>query len=1291
MKRTILLLISFIVVSINMLQAQSTSWNAIAPAKFPTNVSGQIHGISRVSQMKFHPTNSLKMYAISARGGLFITSDGGNNWSVAPGTDFMPYQRLASVCVDFTNDQIIYLGTGDHDYYYNGTGVWKSINGGQTFTQTSLNSVMIVEMIMDPNNHNIIVAATNAGIYKTIDGGSTWTLKSVSRSFDDLQRKAATNSRTLFASTTDTAFYRSNDFGDTWTQINSGIILPSGITTGGGCRIAVTPADSNVVYLGMVGSGGMIYKSTNGGTSFSIVKTSGTPYTTYYTNLSTDVGQGDYNFAIGADRVNANILYIVAHCVWKSTDGGATWTQLTNWWEKVHTDMHQIITSPYNNNQLWNMNDGGVWLSTDAGVSWTPKSDGMFGYEIYHGNCSPTRKDMISIGTQDNGELYSTSSGWFTNRGGDWGNNCVFDYRPSSTMVYYLNTKNRRTVIGSDATYGFPGGNVTNLAFNRTNIDLGFACDSNVYRTTNLSAGTPSWTKIYTLNKKVMAVHSSMADSNRLYVITNDSKIYVSTNALSVTPTFTMYSLPNSTNSLANITSIKSNSSVLYITCNTKVYRSANNGSTWTDITYNLPSVNHIGIVSDEYFSSNEIVFIGSNNSVYYKRSADVSWTIYNTSLPSRPTLNDLSIYNDGTANTALRVSVYGRGMWEAPLNSLRPLTVAFTVDRSNLCPDTIAHFSDISTGNVTSRLWTFTGGTPSTSTAQNPSVSYHNVGTYPVSLSVSDGTNNASLTQSNYISTQGLSLPFVEGFEGSFPPSRWTLIDDGNDGQVWTQANGVGGYGNSSNSLLYDNYDINTPGKKDEIRSSAINIAGYSSAYLLFDIAYAFYGASYSDSLVVKISTDCGNSFTRVYYKGGSNLSTVSSTNYFTPLASNWRTDSISLNSFIGNSVIISFQNINDYGNTLYIDNIRINGLVTANAGTDKTICKGTTVQLGSSSVNGLSYSWSPTTGLSSSSVSNPIDSASTTTTYILTATHSQSGISNKDTVLVTVSPLPDYANLITGPIFVDKNQSNLNYSVPQINNASSYIWTIPTGFTGTSTTNIIVLNAGNNAANGSITVKGHNTCGDGSIRSFDIKVTKKLVVKLWLEALYNQSISSMNKVQDEVGDHFGGDTTDIITIGIAQKNFPYNITDTCTSGLRTNGFISALIRATAIDSNYIVVRHRNSVETWSAKPVSFLSDSINYDFTTSYSKTMGDNTNKLMTGVYAIYTGDVNQDGIINIYDLSDVFDYLNDPYAIIGYVIEDLNGDGAVNIYDLSTVFDNLNNGIGSINPLNYLKKK
>lgn len=930
-----LLLFSLVLSGVDAVNAQVSNWSAVLPAKFPTNVSGQIHGISRISQMKFHPSNPNKMYAVSARGGLFISSDAGANWSVAPGTDFMPYARLASVCVDFTNDQVIYLGTGDHDYYYTGTGVWKSTNGGATFTQTSLNTKMIVDMIMDPSDHNVIVAITDGGVYKTINGGTTWVAKTATTiQFDDLKMKENTGTRTLFAATTGSELYRSTDFGETWIQITSGIYIPAGYTAGGGCRIALTPADSNVVYFAMVVKGGTIFKSTDGGSNFTAVKDVVPDYLTYYSNSSTSSTQGDYNFGIGADRTNANILYLVAHNVWKSIDGGVTWTQLTNWWLKVHTDMHQVIVNPYNASQLWNMNDGGVWLSTDGGNNWTPKSDGIFGYEIYHGNCSPTRKDMFSIGTQDNGELYANSTGWYCNRGGDWSPLCAFDYRTSSSVVYYYNKNMRRDVTGGEVTYGLPS-NVTvlqDIAFHRSNPDLAFVGDSVVLRTTTLTAATPAWTQIASLGKTIKAMHCSFADPNRLYVITNDAKIYVSTDALSAVPTFTMYSLPNSTNTSASISSVKANPDILYITCNTRVYRSINNGSSWTNITYNLPSVNHVRVLTDEYNSTTETAFIASNNAVYTKTASQMSWTLFNTALPSRPTISDLCIFNDSTKNAMLRVSTYGRGMWETPISNLRPLAASFVADNTNPCPGGSVTFTDISNGNETGRTWSFPGGTPSTSSATNPVVTYAAGGTYSVTLTVTDGVSTNTLTRPAYITTSGQVLPLAESFENSvFPSTGWVNQDALGDSKTWKRTTAASGFGSGTASVYYDNYNQNAGGSRDQLLTPRLDLSGFQNAKLSFDVAYQMYNtsATYRDSLAVLVSTDCGVNFNMVYVKSDVTLATVPGTGgLFTPTASQWRKDTIDLTPYVGNSgIIISFMNIGRYGNNIYLDNINLTG----------------------------------------------------------------------------------------------------------------------------------------------------------------------------------------------------------------------------------------------------------------------------------------------------------------------------------------------------------------------------
>ncbi len=934
MKNKLLLLFALILLP-DFMFSQTANWSAVSPAYFPSNTSGQINGISRTSQLKFHPTDSTKMYAVSARGGLFISTNSGVNWTVAPGADKMPYVSLSSVCIDFTNDQIIYLGTGDDNYYGGGSGIWKSTDGGQNFSQIGLGGRLIIEMIMDPANNNSIVAATDGGIYKTTDGGNSWTLQSTARPFDDLKQKTPT-SRVLYASTTDSAFFRSLDFGNSWTQITSGIVLPSGVTNGNGTRVAVSPADTNVVYLGLVSNGGMVYKSMNGGNSFIGVKTTSAPYLDYYSNLSTDPGQGDYNFNIGVDRTNANIIYLVAHVVWKSTNGGVSWNQLTNWWADCHTDMHQITTSPYNNSKLYNMNDGGVWLSTDGGNNWTPASDGLAGYEVYHGNCSPTRSDMISMGTQDNGELYATSTGWFTNRGGDWGSECAFDYSANSSMVYYYQNTNRRLVNGGDVTYGLPANvsQLNDISFHRSNPNLAFVADTIIYRTTNLSAVTPSWTPLLNTHKQIMAMHSAFANPNVLYIITNSDTLYVSVNALSATPVFTPFVLPHACNNAASITSMSNNSAIIYVTLNTKVYRSANNGATFTDITFNLPSVNQVKILSDEYYPGNELMLIASGNAVYYKIAAANAWTLFDNNLPQRTNLEDMSFYNDSTSNSLLRVATYGRGMWETPVTALRTLTANFIANNTNPCTDSIVTFSDLSTGNVISRNWTFTGGSPASSILPNPVVSYAAPGTYPVSLIVGDGSSTSTITKTAYISTYGSSLPLTQNFEGAlFPPLNWTEASNGNSGIKWQLSTSASGYGLGAQCAFFDNYSNNTNGEKDEIRSMRVNGSIYNTITLTFDVAYwPFPG--YIDSLQVLVSDDCGSSYTSVYEKGGSQLATVAGTTqgYFVPTGSQWRTDTINLTAFAGQTFNVSFRNIGGYSNTLYIDNININGDVAQN-----------------------------------------------------------------------------------------------------------------------------------------------------------------------------------------------------------------------------------------------------------------------------------------------------------------------------------------------------------------------
>ena len=650
------------------------NWKIVGPTNFPVNASGQINGIGRITQMKFHPSNALKMYATSATGGLFISIDGGNKWTATSGTDKLNRTGLAAVCIDYTNDQVLYLGTGDPNYYSNNYGVIKSTDGGQNWfgATNGLGNRMAVELLMSPTNNNVLIAATTDGLWKTTDGGSNWTLKKSGGDFTKMIFKPG-DANTVYA-VTHSQFFVSTNQGDSWTLIN----LPgSGFENGG--RMGVSKADPNVVYLTFVGNYGggtttPVLKSTNSGQSFSIVKAAGGSNLNGYDGTSD--GQGNYNYDITADPNNANTVYIASHVIWKSTDGGVNWSQLTNWYAKVHTDMHQISISPYDNSKIYDMNDGGVWLSTDGGNNWTPKSDGLACTECYHAAQSPIRKDLIDIGTQDNGELHFINNGWFTNGGGDFGGNTAFDYQ-NATDVYHLgNDRTRKRLTGSGGAPGLNlpfaagdgNGNDVVIDFSPSQNNIAFVAKSEVYRTTNISGNPPTWTQISNINTQVKAMGVSAADANILYVVTNNGRIYRSDNALSASPTFVNFATPAATNVSASVDAIKSNTNVVYLTCGARAYRSQDKGATWTDITSGLPGNVNISKVLHDIYTNDESVYVGMVNGVYYRNSSFSNWIKYSQGLPTVAGINELMLFNDGSTNSEIRVAYYGRGVWGSNL-----------------------------------------------------------------------------------------------------------------------------------------------------------------------------------------------------------------------------------------------------------------------------------------------------------------------------------------------------------------------------------------------------------------------------------------------------------------------------------------------------------------------------------------------------------------------------------------------------------------------------------------------
>ena len=177
--------------------------------------------------------------------------------------------------------------------------------------------------------------------------------------------------------------------------------------------------------------------------------------------------------------------------------------------------------------------------------------------------------------------------------------------------------------------------------------------------------------------------------------------------------------------------------------------------------------------------------------------------------------------------------------------------------------------------------------------------------------------------------------LPFSQTFStATFPPAGWSYAHF-NPGSYMQRVANVGGFGNNTGSMKMDIY--NTPvyitGQKDYLLTPRIDLSGSLATKLIFSVAYARYNSNTNDTLKVLISTDCGASWVVLYNKAGATLATAPNTTAsFTPSATQWRSDTVSLTSYTGqNDVLFMFMTIANDGNNIYIDDIQIPSVPTS------------------------------------------------------------------------------------------------------------------------------------------------------------------------------------------------------------------------------------------------------------------------------------------------------------------------------------------------------------------------
>ncbi|NND63888.1 MAG: HYR domain-containing protein, partial [Flavobacteriaceae bacterium] len=581
---------------------------------------------------------------------------------------------ISGIAVDHTSPNTVYVLTGDGDGANTfSIGIMKSTDGGATWNATGLtwgvsSFVRGYKLLMHPTNSNTMFAVTNVGILKTIDGWNTWSTVQ-GGSFRDIEFKPGSPA-TMYA-TTSNSFYRSTNTGTSWTLVTSG--LPTGEDRS---EIAVSPANVNYVYYlsGPAGSSNYkgLYRSTNSGASFSTMST--TPNILGYSTAGTDnASQSWYDLAIAVNPGDANNVITGGINVWRSTNGGATMSCITNWFEPpgafqyVHADIHELVYNPLNNN-LYCGSDGGISVSSNDGQSWSNIWSGLQIMQFYKIAGVEANQNLIVGGTQDNGSnLYTGSTTIQHILGGD-GMDCMIDYNNNNTMYYsFQNGGLQRSTNGGSTNTGIqPAGStgawVTPYAMDASNPNIIYGGYDDVYRSTN--QGT-NWTNLGSDGRGAFAV--GINNPARLYAA-NNNVLQTSSNTGG---SWSTISGPWSTLTVTDIAVDPANANRVWVTVSgytagQKVYESTNAGGSWTNISGTLPNVPALCIAYENTGGSPmDAIYVGTDIGVFYTDDS-TAWTGFNTGLPNVP-IYDLEINH---TNAKIRAGTFGRGLWESPLFS---------------------------------------------------------------------------------------------------------------------------------------------------------------------------------------------------------------------------------------------------------------------------------------------------------------------------------------------------------------------------------------------------------------------------------------------------------------------------------------------------------------------------------------------------------------------------------------------------------------------------------------------